>query len=201
MIDTAAEEKLKQLHSKPRQLDLIMDTLGGRLLHGRLVFQQHFLIRSNELDPDGKVSIVAVVNLLQLQLESNREKILAFAIANHFILLYNVNMIDTAAEEKLKQLHSKPRQLDLIMDTLGGRLLHGRLVFQQHFLIRSNELDPDGKVSIVAVVNLLQESALNHLRSVGLLADGFGSTPEMHRRDLIWVAYRLQIEVERLSSW
>ncbi|KAK7854118.1 palmitoyl-acyl carrier protein thioesterase [Quercus suber] len=135
-----------------------------------------------------------------LQLESNREKILAFAIANHFILLYNVNMIDTAAEEKLKQLHSKPRQLDLIMDTLGGRLLHGRLVFQQHFLIRSNELDPDGKVSIVAVVNLLQESALNHLRSVGLLADGFGSTPEMHRRDLIWVAYRLQIEVEHKES-
>ncbi|KAL0010539.1 hypothetical protein SO802_005647 [Lithocarpus litseifolius] len=148
-------------------------------------------------------------------------------------------MFDTAAEERLKQLHSKPRQLDLIMDTLGGRLLHGRLVFQQQFLIKSYELDPEGKVSIVALVNHLQpsslgsgpaaaaveefhtakttalsitaanigpikfleESALGHLKSVGLLADGFGSTLEMHRRDLIWVAYRLQIEVERLSSW
>ncbi|XP_050286277.1 uncharacterized protein LOC126725542 isoform X2 [Quercus robur] len=61
-------------------------------------------------------------------------------------------------------------------------------------MIRSYELDLDGKVSIVALVNRLQESALNHLKSVGLLADGFGSTLEMHRRDLIWVAYRLQIE-------
>ncbi|KAM4072808.1 hypothetical protein ACB094_11G167500 [Castanea mollissima] len=46
-----------------------------------------------------------------------------------------------------------------------------------------------------------KESTLNHLKSVGLLADGFGSTPEMHRRDLIWVAYRLQVEVDRRSSW
>nr|XP_023876997.1 dodecanoyl-[acyl-carrier-protein] hydrolase, chloroplastic-like [Quercus suber] len=67
--------------------------------------------------------------------------------------------------------------------------------------IRSYELDLDGKVSIVAFVNHLQESALNHLKSVGLLADGFGSTPEMHRRDLIWVAYQLEIEVDRRSSW
>ncbi|KAM3686039.1 hypothetical protein ACJW31_11G166800 [Castanea mollissima] len=66
---------------------------------------------------------------------------------------------------------------------------------------RSYELDPDGKVSIVALMNHLQESTLNHLKSVGLLADGFGSTPEMHRRDLIWVAYRLQVEVDRRSSW
>ncbi|XP_065625047.1 palmitoyl-acyl carrier protein thioesterase, chloroplastic isoform X2 [Quercus suber] len=46
-----------------------------------------------------------------------------------------------------------------------------------------------------------KESTLNHLNSVGLLADGFGSTPKMHRRDLIWVAYQLQIEVDRRSSW
>ncbi|XP_075664872.1 acyl-[acyl-carrier-protein] hydrolase FATB2, chloroplastic-like [Castanea sativa] len=88
-------------------------------------------------------------------------------------------------EKRLKQLHLKPRQLDIIMDTFGGRLQNGGLVFQQHFMIRSYELDPDGKVSIVALVNRLQESALNHLKSVGLHADGFGSTPEMHRRDLI----------------
>nr|POE54998.1 malate dehydrogenase, cytoplasmic [Quercus suber] len=61
-------------------------------------------------------------------------------------------------------------------------------------MIRSYELDLDGKVSIVALVNCLQESALNHLKSVGLLVDGFDSTPEMHRRDLIWVAYLLEIE-------
>ncbi|KAM3733853.1 hypothetical protein ACB098_11G169800 [Castanea mollissima] len=56
-------------------------------------------------------------------------------------------------------------------------------------MIRSCELDPDGKVSIVALMNCLQESTLNHLKSVGLLADGFGSTPEMHRRDLIYNSF------------
>ncbi|GMY34266.1 palmitoyl-acyl carrier protein thioesterase, chloroplastic-like isoform X2 [Fagus crenata] len=84
----------------------------------------------------------------------------------------------------------------MIIDIFGGKLLQGGLVFQQNFLIRSYELGPDGKVSLMALVNRLQESALNHFRSVGLLANGFGSTQQMIRKDL-----RLMNEVERLPSW
>ncbi|KAL4626296.1 hypothetical protein ACB092_05G085800 [Castanea dentata] len=104
-------------------------------------------------------------------------------------------------EKRQKELNLNPRQLDLITDTFGGKLLHGGLVHQQNFLLRSYESDPDGKVSIEALVNRLQESSINHLKSLGLQASGFGSTPEMHRKDLVWVVYRLQIEVERLPTW
>lgn len=47
----------------------------------------------------------------------------------------------------------------------------------------------------------MKESALNHLKGMGLIAEGFGSTPEMSIRDLIWVVYRMKIVVESYPSW
>ncbi|XP_062154341.1 palmitoyl-acyl carrier protein thioesterase, chloroplastic-like [Alnus glutinosa] len=106
-----------------------------------------------------------------------------------------------ADEEKPKLLQWKPRQLDKTIDIFSGKLLQGGLVFQQNFLIRSYELDPNGNVSILALVHHLQESSLNHFKSVGLAAEGFGLTAEMTRRNLVWVVYRTQIVVERLPTW
>ena len=50
-------------------------------------------------------------------------------------------------------------------------------------------------------VMYVQETALNHVRSAGLLGDGFGATPEMSRRDLIWVVTRMQVLVDRYPAW
>lgn len=47
----------------------------------------------------------------------------------------------------------------------------------------------------------MKESALYHFKSAGILAEGFGSTPEMSRRNLIWVVYRMQIVVDGFPSW
>lgn len=47
----------------------------------------------------------------------------------------------------------------------------------------------------------LQETALNHVKTAGLLVDGFGSTPEMSKRNLIWVVTKMQILVDRYPSW
>ncbi|XP_024030482.1 palmitoyl-acyl carrier protein thioesterase, chloroplastic-like isoform X2 [Morus notabilis] len=87
------------------------------------------------------------------------------------------------------------------VDIFSGRLFKGGRVFQQHFLIRSYELGPDSKISVGALVNLLQESALNHFKSVVLVAEGFGSTPEMSKRNLIWVVLSMQIVIDSYSSW
>ncbi|XP_062156884.1 palmitoyl-acyl carrier protein thioesterase, chloroplastic-like [Alnus glutinosa] len=111
------------------------------------------------------------------------------------------NMPTTCLTERPKQLQWKPRQLDKTIDTFSGKLSQGGLVFQQNFLIRSYELDPDGKVSIVSLVNHMQESSLNHFERLGLTAEGFGLTSEMSKRNVIWVLYRMQIAVERLPSW
>ncbi|KAI7993468.1 hypothetical protein LOK49_LG11G00024, partial [Camellia lanceoleosa] len=41
-------------------------------------------------------------------------------------------------------------------------------------------------------MNHLQETAVNHVKSAGLLGDGFGSTPEMCKKNLIWVVTKMQ---------
>jgi hypothetical protein len=40
--------------------------------------------------------------------------------------------------------------------------------------------------------DILQETALNHVKTAGLLGDGFGATPEMSKRNLIWPLGRQQ---------
>jgi len=47
----------------------------------------------------------------------------------------------------------------------------------------------------------VQETALNHVKSAGLLGDGFGSTPEMSKRNLLWVVSQMQVLVEQYPSW
>lgn len=51
------------------------------------------------------------------------------------------------------------------------------------------------------VAQFLQETALNHVKNAGLLADGFGSTPEMCKRNLIWVVTKMQVLVDRYPTW
>jgi len=47
----------------------------------------------------------------------------------------------------------------------------------------------------------VQETALNHVKSAGLLGDGFGSTPEMSKRNLLWVVSQMQVLVEQYPCW
>lgn len=46
-----------------------------------------------------------------------------------------------------------------------------------------------------------QETALNHVKTAGLLGDGFGATPEMSKRNLIWVVSKIQLLVEKYPLW
>ncbi|MCL7035277.1 hypothetical protein MKW94_009955 [Papaver nudicaule] len=50
-------------------------------------------------------------------------------------------------------------------------------------------------------MNHLQEASLNHVRSMGLLNDGLGLTPEMTRRNLIWVVAKVKVQVDRYPCW
>ncbi|XP_061960564.1 palmitoyl-acyl carrier protein thioesterase, chloroplastic-like [Populus nigra] len=68
------------------------------------------------------------------------------------------------------------KKLDLIT---GGRLLQDGLVYRI----------------------FVQDTALNQSRITGLIADGFGSTREMSRNNLIWVVSTLHIVVERYPTW
>ncbi|EEF51750.1 palmitoyl-acyl carrier protein thioesterase [Ricinus communis] len=84
---------------------------------------------------------------------------------------------------------------------LLGRFVDERLVYSQTFIIRSYEIGPDKTATMETLMNLLQETALNHVTSSGLAGDGFGATREMSLRKLIWVVTRIHIQVQRYSCW
>ena len=48
---------------------------------------------------------------------------------------------------------------------------------------------------------LWQDTALNHVKQAGLLGDGFGSTPEMCKKNLIWVVTKMQVMFDRYPTW
>ncbi|KAL9368615.1 hypothetical protein Peur_039814 [Populus x canadensis] len=90
------------------------------------------------------------------------------------------------------------KKLDLIT---GGYLLHDGLVYRQNISVRSFEIGGDRKMSFGALLNHLQDTALNQSRITGLLVDGFGSTREMSRNNLIWVVSTLHLVVDRYPTW
>lgn len=82
-----------------------------------------------------------------------------------------------------------------------GRFVEGKSVYRQTFVIRSYEIGPDKTATMETLMNLLQETALNHVTSSGLASDGFGATHEMSIRKLIWVVTRINIQVQKYSCW
>ncbi|XP_043725111.1 palmitoyl-acyl carrier protein thioesterase, chloroplastic-like [Telopea speciosissima] len=118
------------------------------------------------------------------------------------VLLAAITTIFLAAEKQWTLIDWKPRRPDMLVDPFGlGRIVQDGLVFSQNFSIRSYEIGADQTASIETLMNHLQETALNHVRSAGLLGDGFGSTPEMSRRNLIWVVTKMQVLVDCYPTW
>ncbi|KAK9102127.1 hypothetical protein Sjap_019381 [Stephania japonica] len=118
------------------------------------------------------------------------------------VLLTAITAMFLAAEKQWTLLDWKPRRPDMLVDPFElGRIVQNGFVFTQNFSIRSYEIGADRTASIESLMNHLQETALNHVKTAGLLGDGFGSTPEMSSRDLIWVVTKMQVLVDRYPSW
>ncbi|KAL7093550.1 hypothetical protein ACP275_11G046600 [Erythranthe tilingii] len=118
------------------------------------------------------------------------------------MLLAAITTIFLAAEKQWMMLDWKPKRPDMLVDPFGlGRIVQDGLVFRQNFSIRSYEIGADRTASVETMMNHLQETALNHVKHAGLLADGFGSTPEMCKRNLIWVVTKMQVVVDRYPTW
>ncbi|CAM0910152.1 unnamed protein product [Alopecurus aequalis] len=118
------------------------------------------------------------------------------------MLLAAITTIFLAAEKQWTLIDWKPKRPDMLVDSFGfGRIIHDGFMFRQSFSIRSYEIGADRTASIETLMNHLQETALNHVKSAGLLGDGFGSTPEMSKRNLFWVVSQMQAIVERYPCW
>ncbi|KAK4487702.1 hypothetical protein RD792_005637 [Penstemon davidsonii] len=91
---------------------------------------------------------------------------------------------------------------DMLVDPFGpGRIVQDGLVFRQNFSIRSYEVGADRTASVETVMNHFQETSLNHVKDIGLFGDGFGCTPEMCKKNLIWVITKMQVVVDRYPMW
>ncbi|KAL8112211.1 hypothetical protein AgCh_019777 [Apium graveolens] len=91
-----------------------------------------------------------------------------------------------------KQLRDPYRQAVMIEEDVG---------YRQKVVIRSYEVGPDKTATIGSILNLLQETALNHVWMSGLLGDGFGATHGMTRNDLIWVVSRMHLQIDHYPIW
>ncbi|KAE9464406.1 hypothetical protein C3L33_03671, partial [Rhododendron williamsianum] len=117
------------------------------------------------------------------------------------MLLAAITTMFLAAEKQWMMLDWKPRRPDMLADPFGlGKIVQDGLVFRQNFSIRSYEIGADRTASIETLMNHLQETALNHVKTAGLLGDGFGSTPEMCKKNLIWVVTKMQVLVDRYPT-
>ncbi|KAL9685722.1 hypothetical protein QQ045_023173 [Rhodiola kirilowii] len=118
------------------------------------------------------------------------------------MLLAAITTIFLAAEKQWMMLDWKPKRFDELSDSFGlGKIVQDGLIFRQNFPIRSYEIGADRTASVETFMNHLQETALNHVKNAGLLGDGFGSTPEMSKKNLIWVVTRMQVLVDRYPTW
>ncbi|KAE8691364.1 Palmitoyl-acyl carrier protein thioesterase [Hibiscus syriacus] len=118
------------------------------------------------------------------------------------MLLSAITTIFLAAEKQWMMLDWKPRRPDMVIDPFGiGKIVQDGLIYNQNFSIRSYEIGADRTASIETLMNHLQETAINHCRSAGLLGEGFGATPEMCKKNLIWVVTRMQVVIDRYPTW
>ena len=65
--------------------------------------------------------------------------------------------------------------------------------FSQHYTVRASETDPRGRLSIVSVCNMLQDTAGGHAHALGLGIHDLG--------DYTWVLSRLSVRMDRFPGW
>uniref|UniRef100_A0A151U736 Acyl-[acyl-carrier-protein] hydrolase n=1 Tax=Cajanus cajan TaxID=3821 RepID=A0A151U736_CAJCA len=105
----------------------------------------------------------------------------------------------TVGENGLRQ--NIPTKKQLVDPHRQGLIIEGGVGYRQTVVIRSYEVGADKTATLESILNLLQETALNHVWMSGLLGDGFGATHGMVRNDLIWVVSRMQVLIDYYPIW
>ncbi|KAL0000092.1 hypothetical protein SO802_019694 [Lithocarpus litseifolius] len=119
------------------------------------------------------------------------------------VSIYNpftsVNGTGNITTEELRQnIPTKKRSVDTHRQ---GLIIEGGVGYRQTVVIRSYEVGHDKTATLESILNLLQETALNHVWMSGVLSNGFGATRGMVRNNLIWVVSRMQVQVDHYPIW
>ncbi|XP_062200861.1 palmitoyl-acyl carrier protein thioesterase, chloroplastic-like [Phragmites australis] len=106
---------------------------------------------------------------------------------------------DAGGEERCRQ--NIPTEKQTVDPFRQALIVEGGVRYQQTLVVRSYEVGPDKTATLETVLNLLQETALNHVWMSGLLGDGFGATHGMIKNNLIWVVSRMHVKVDHYPIW
>lgn len=212
MVATAATASLFNISSpQPNSGAKTSGKLGGapgnvdvRGIKSKSVSSGGMQVRANAQAPaEVNGSSVRVMNGVKTD-DSHAPRTFINQLPDWSMLLAAITTIFLAAEKQWMMMEWKTKRPDMLadLDPFGlGRIVQDGLVFRQNFSIRSYEIGADRTASIETLMNHLQETALNHVKSAGLLGDGFGSTPEMAKKNLFWVVTKMQVMVDRYPTW
>ncbi|KAI4386507.1 hypothetical protein MLD38_004435 [Melastoma candidum] len=103
------------------------------------------------------------------------------------------------AKQQLRQ--NIPTKKQFVDSHRQGVIIEGGVGYRQTVVIRSYEVGPDKTATVESILNLLQETALNHVWMSGLLSNGFGATHGMMKNNLIWVVSRMHVKVDHYPIW
>ncbi|XP_021292420.1 palmitoyl-acyl carrier protein thioesterase, chloroplastic-like [Herrania umbratica] len=128
-------------------------------------------------------------------------KIPRTAISKYRRMVSAESMAEIGSITKTRTRQNIPTKKQLIDPFRQGIIVEGGVGYRQTVVIRSCEIGADKSATLESLLNLLQETALNHVWVSGLLGDGFGATHGMVRNNLIWVVTRMQLQVDQYPTW
>ncbi|XP_028554965.1 palmitoyl-acyl carrier protein thioesterase, chloroplastic-like [Dendrobium catenatum] len=115
-------------------------------------------------------------------------------------LLATLMKIKVAIEKQRNVLNWKPRRPDLFDDSFSHEQIIDNIYMQRNS-IKIYEIDATGKASLETIMNLLQETNVNHFKFLGFLDDYVRSYPKIRGGNLIFVILKMHVQVEHYPSW
>ncbi|CAN1138207.1 Palmitoyl-acyl carrier protein thioesterase, chloroplastic [Linum perenne] len=113
----------------------------------------------------------------------------------------NLELDHVAAATEENKRQNIPTEKKFVDRHRHGLMIENGVGYRQTIVIRSYEVGPDKTATLDSILNLLQETALNHVWMSGLLGNGFGATHGMVKNNLIWVVSRMHVLVDHYPIW
>ncbi|XP_020694461.2 palmitoyl-acyl carrier protein thioesterase, chloroplastic-like [Dendrobium catenatum] len=115
-------------------------------------------------------------------------------------LLATLMNIKVTIGKQRNVLDWKPRRSELFAASFNHEQVIDKIYVQRNF-VKLYEIDATGKASLETIMNLLQETSVNHFKILGFLDDSVRSYPKIGSEKLALIILKMHIQVEHYPSW
>ncbi|KAM7484613.1 hypothetical protein LguiA_000622 [Lonicera macranthoides] len=156
----------------------------------------HSMISGSVHDPDKKK-----LSNIKISGKSSMSMTKKAGLLRHVVAVATTSVAENGSITLDQIRQNIPTEKQFVDEYRQGLIVEEGVGYRQTVVIRSYEVGPDKTATLESILNLLQETALNHVWMSGLLGDGFGATHGMMRNNLIWVVSRMQVQVDHYPVW